>query len=76
MILKVLTLSGSEHEVDMEPTDTVLDIKEKLEQLEGISVQQQRLVYQGKKLDDDRTLDSYKLIGGATVHLVVALRGG
>ena len=76
MILKILTSSGSEHEVDTEPTDTILDVKEKLERLEGISVQQQRLVYQGKKLDDDRTLDSYRSTGGATMQLIVALRGG
>lgn len=75
-MLKILTLTGGEHEIDVEPSDKIQIIKEKLEEIEGIPLQQQRLIYQGKKLKDDQTINSYKLKGGTVIHLVVALRGG
>lgn len=53
-----------------------LALKEKLEEKEGIPPQQQRLVFQGKQLKDDKTIGSYKLKAGTVLHLVVALRGG
>lgn len=76
MLLKILTLTGEEQEIDIEPTDKILQIKEKLEEKEGIPVVQQRLIFQGKKLQDEKTVGSYKLQAGTILHLVVALRGG
>lgn len=76
MLLKVLTLTGEENEVDVEPTDKIQQIKEKLEEKVGIPVPQQRLIFQGKQLRDEKTISSYKLQGGTVLHLVVALRGG
>lgn len=71
-----MTLTGEEHEIDIEPTDKISRIKEKLEEKEGIAPAQQRLVFQGKKLKDDDTVSKCKLQGGSVLHLVVALRGG
>lgn len=62
--------------IDVEPSDRIISIKEKLEEKEGIPPAQQRLVFQGKQLKDDKTINSYKLKGGTILHLVVALRGG
>lgn len=76
MILKVLTLAGEEREVEVDPTDKILQVKEKLEERDGIPVAQQRLIFQGKQLNDDKTVASYKLQSGTMVHMVVALRGG
>lgn len=76
MIVKVLTLTGEVHDFDMEPNDKILIIKERLEELEGIPLDQQRLVYQGKRLKDEDTLTTSKIKSGAVIHLVVALRGG
>ncbi|XP_019867524.1 NEDD8-like [Aethina tumida] len=76
MNLKVVTLSGNEATIDVEPSDKIVVIKEKLEEIEGLPLQQQRLIYQGKQLQDDRTVSSYKLKIGSTLHLVIALRGG
>lgn len=76
MLVKVVTLSGDERMIDVESTDKILVIKEKLEEKEGIPPAQQRLIFQGKQLKDDKTVNSYKLKGGTVLHLVVALRGG
>jgi hypothetical protein len=47
MTIKVKTLTGREIEVDIEPTDTVQRIKERLEEKEGIAPDQQRLIFSG-----------------------------
>ncbi|KAL4918145.1 ubiquitin family-domain-containing protein [Aspergillus aurantiobrunneus] len=51
-------------------------IKERVEEKEGIPPVQQRLIYGGKQMADDKTAQDYNLEGGATLHLVLALRGG
>lgn len=76
MLLKVLTLAGEEREIAVEPSDKILQLKEKLEERDGIPVAQQRLIFQGKQLNDEKTIASYKLQNGTMVHMVVALRGG
>lgn len=76
MLLKVLTLTGDELEIDVEKEDTIRMVKERIEQREGIPPPQQRLIYEGKQLKDDKSVESYKLRGGTTLHLVIALRGG
>nr|XP_045251066.1 NEDD8-like [Macaca fascicularis] len=70
------TLTGKETEIDTEPTDKVLGIKERVEEKEGIPPQQQRLIYSGKQMNDEKTAADYKILGGSVLHLVVALRGG
>lgn len=76
MQLKVVTLTGNESIIDVTSTDKIFAIKEKLEEHEGIPPDQQRLVYQGKQLKDEKTVGNYKLKGGTVLHLVMALRGG
>ena len=51
-------------------------IKERVEEKEGIPPVQQRLIFGGKQMSDDKTAEEYGLEGGATLHLVLALRGG
>ncbi|KAI2570674.1 NEDD8-MDP1 readthrough [Homo sapiens] len=50
MLIKVKTLTGKEIEIDIEPTDKVERIKERVEEKEGIPPQQQRLIYSGKQI--------------------------
>ncbi|KAJ8102154.1 ubiquitin-related domain-containing protein [Lipomyces tetrasporus] len=76
MLIKVKTLTGKEIELDIEPTDKVARIKERVEEKEGIPPSQQRLIYGGKQMADDKPASEYNLEGGATLHLVLALRGG
>uniref|UniRef100_A0A8C2DNG7 Ubiquitin-like protein NEDD8 n=1 Tax=Cyprinus carpio TaxID=7962 RepID=A0A8C2DNG7_CYPCA len=71
-----MTLTGKEIEIDIEPTDKVERIKERVEEKEGIPPQQQRLIYSGKQMNDEKTAADYKIQGGSVLHLVLALRGG
>ncbi|KAG6469123.1 hypothetical protein ZIOFF_073821 [Zingiber officinale] len=75
MMIKVKTLTGKEIEIDIEPTDTIDRIKERVEEKEGIPPIQQRLIYAGKQLADDKTAKEYNIEGGSVLHLVLALRG-
>eukprot|EP00037_Helgoeca_nana_P038169 m.19234 g.19234 ORF g.19234 m.19234 type:complete len:76 (+) comp9897_c0_seq1:178-405(+) len=75
MLIKVKTLTGKEIEIDVEPTDTVIRIKERVEEKSGIPPDQQRLIFTGKQMADDQDIKFYKVTGGAVLHLVLALRG-
>ena len=76
MLIKVKTLTGKEIEIDIEPTDKVERIKERVEEKEGIPPPQQRLIFSGKQMNDEKTASDYKIQGGSVLHLVLALRGG
>lgn len=78
MQIFVKTLTGPVHSVVCSPDDTVLSVKEQLEKKyeEGMPSNQQRLVYGGKNLEDDRLLKDYNIIHNTTVHIVLRLRGG
>ncbi|KAM5559171.1 ubiquitin-NEDD8-like protein RUB2 [Rosa sericea] len=75
-MIKVKALTGKEIEIDIEPTDTIDRIKERVEEKEGVPPVQQRLIYAGKQLGDDKTAKDYNIEGGSVLHLVLALRGG
>jgi len=76
MLIKVKTLTGKEIEIDIEPLDKVERIKERVEEKEGIPPPQQRLIFSGKQMNDEKTAADYKVQGGSVLHLVLALRGG
>lgn len=74
--IKVKTLTGKEVEIDIEPNDTIERIKQRVEEKEGIPPIQQRLIYGGKQMNDEKTAREYNIEGGSVLHLVLALRGG
>ncbi|GAA6059124.1 hypothetical protein JCM10212_003871 [Sporobolomyces blumeae] len=76
MQIKIKTLTGKEIELDIEPTWTVDKIKVALEEKEGIPPVQQRLIFYGKAMPDEKTAAELKVEGGSTLHLVLSLRGG
>ncbi|GHJ87317.1 hypothetical protein NliqN6_3719 [Naganishia liquefaciens] len=77
MLLKVKTLTGKEVEISVEPTDTIVKAKQEVEKKAGIPPPQQRLIFAGKAMGDDKKISDFKqLEGGSTIHLVLALRGG
>ena len=76
MLIQVHTVSGRKHQIDVEPNMTIGAIKEELMQREGISVQQQRLLFRGQNLNDSTTIEIANINAGEVLHMVLALRAG
>ena len=76
MQIKVKTLTGKEINIDVDPDTKVERIKDRIEEKEGIPPNQQRLIFSGKQMSDEKTAADYKIEAGSVLHLVLALRGG
>ena len=72
----IKTLTGKTLTIVVRKEDTVENLKQKIQDREGIPSNEQRLIYAGKELHGNRILSDYNISKDATLHLVLRLRGG
>ena len=65
MRIKAKELTGTVHEVDVESNESILLLKYRLEEIANKPVDQMRLIYAGKQLEDSRTLSDYNIQEGS-----------
>ena len=76
MQIFISTLTGKIIVLDIDPFDTIEDLKDKIEMKEGYPSEAQRLFFNNIQLQDNKTLDFYKIGKNFTIILIPKLKGG
>jgi large subunit ribosomal protein L40e len=70
----VRTLAGAAYTFDMGFDRNVEDLKQAIADSQGIPVEQQRLIFAGRQLEDGHTLGEYNIENESTLHLVLRMQ--
>ncbi|EFA08134.1 uncharacterized protein LOC663257 [Tribolium castaneum] len=76
MEIQIDTLMGTSFDMRVSATDTVREIKQRIQRVEGIPIHQQNLIFQSKELKDSRRLCDAGIKNGSIIKLVIAMKGG
>jgi len=74
--VQIRSLTGKELSINVHHKMTVFELKNNIEKIDQIPFDQQRLVYNGKQLEDDRILDYYGVKEDTVIHIILRIRGG
>ena len=70
----VKNLSGYPFIIPCDSSESIMTLKYKIEEIAEIDVDSIRLIFQGKQLEDNRTLEDYNIVKGSIIHIVLRLR--
>jgi hypothetical protein len=76
MQIYVKTLTGRRVQFEIEPTESLSTLRDKVMESEGIDASQIRMIHSGSQINFTDTFDKTKIKSGDTIYLVLALRGG
>ena len=76
MLITIKTLAGRKISLDFEPTQKINEIKETLQEKEGIPKDQIRLIYSGKVLAEESKIEQFNIQPGTIILMMMNLKGG
>jgi hypothetical protein len=74
--ISIRTMTGKVMYINCDETDTVLDLKNRIQKKDNTPLDHQRLIFNGKQIEDELLLSSYGISNNSIIHLILRLRGG